>query len=142
MAYDKDELEKQALAAIKKNKLIFIDEVVSYLPCSKATFYNLKLEQLDSIGDLLNENKVDEKVKLRKKWRETDNAALQTNLYKLCSSDEEQAILNPNKGETTVHVHSEKEEDLTKVNTHDIKQRIAEAKRIIQSRAGDPEEGD
>ncbi len=39
MAYKKEDLIKQALQAIKKHKLIFIEEVVSFLPCSKATFY-------------------------------------------------------------------------------------------------------
>jgi len=128
MGYDAKELEKQAIEAIKKNKLIFLDEVICYLPCSARTFYGKELHKLPSILDLLNENKVEEKVKLRKKWRGTDNAALNLALYKLCSSDEEQAKLNPNKVDTTVNIYKNNlEEDLTKLTTDELKRRIQEA---------------
>ena len=142
MGYEKEELESTALEAIEKHTLIFIDEVVSYLPCNRATFYNHKLDKLDTIVNALSENKVTEKVKLRKKWRDSDNAALQTNLYKLCSSDEEQAILNPSKAETTVHIHSEKQEDLTKLSTDELKQRYEAAKDAAAARERDTEKGD
>ena len=51
MAYKTEELEKQSLEAIEKYKLFFIDDVVSYLPCSTATFYNHKLEELETIKE-------------------------------------------------------------------------------------------
>ncbi len=128
MAYDAKELEKKAIQAIKKNKLIFLEEVISYLPCNRGTFYLNNLNKLDSILELLEENKIEEKVKLRKKWRGTDNAALNLALYKLCSSDEEQAKLNPNKVDTTVNIYKNNlEEDLTKLSTDELKRRIQEA---------------
>ena len=128
MAYDAKELEKKAIEAIKKNKLIFLEEVISYLPCNRGTFYLNNLNKLDSILELLEENKIEEKVKLRKKWRGTDNAALNLALYKLCSSDEEQAKLNPNKVDTTVNIYKNNlEEDLTKLSTDELKRRIQEA---------------
>ncbi len=128
MAYDAKELEKKAIEAIKKNKLIFLDEVICYLPCSARCFYGKELHKLPSILDLLNENKVEEKVKLRKKWRGTDNAALNLALYKLCSSDEEEAKLNPNKQDTTVNIYKNNlEEDLTKLTLDELKRRIQEA---------------
>ena len=128
MAYDAKELEKKAIEAIKKNKLIFLEEVISYLPCNRGTFYLNNLNKLDSILELLEENKIEEKVKLRKKWRGTDNAALNLALYKLCSSEEEQAKLNPNKVDTTVNIYKNNlEEDLTKLSTDELKRRIQEA---------------
>ena len=128
MAYDANELEKKAIEAIKKNKLIFLEEVISYLPCNRGTFYLNNLNKLDSILELLEENKIEEKVKLRKKWRGTDNAALNLALYKLCSSEEEQAKLNPNKVDTTVNIYKNtSEEDLTKLSTDELKRRIQEA---------------
>ena len=128
MAYDANELEKKAIEAIKKNKLIYLEEVISYLPCNRGTFYLNNLNKLDSILELLEENKIEEKVKLRKKWRGTDNAALNLALYKLCSSDEEQAKLNPNKVDTTVNIYKNNlEEDLTKLSTDELKRRIQEA---------------
>ncbi len=130
MAYDAKELEKKAIEAIKKNKLIFLEEVISYLPCNRGTFYLNNLNKLDSILELLEENKIEEKVKLRKKWRGTDNAALNLALYKLCSSDEEQAKLNPNKVDTTVNIYKNNlEEDLTKLSTDELKRRIQEASK-------------
>ena len=128
MAYDAKQLEKQAIEAIKKNKLIFLEEVISYLPCNRGTFYLNNLNKLDSIIELLEENKVEQKVHLRKKWRNTDNAALNLALYKLCSSEEEEAKLNPNKQDTTVNIYKNTtEEDLTKLTTDELKRRIQEA---------------
>jgi len=39
MAYKTNELKKQALKAIRKHKLFWIQEVAAFLPCSKHTFY-------------------------------------------------------------------------------------------------------
>jgi hypothetical protein len=49
MAYKTKELEKQALEAIKEHGLVFIEEIVAFLPCSKPTFYEHGLNELDSI---------------------------------------------------------------------------------------------
>lgn len=89
MAYKTEELEKTALSAIKRHKLIFLDEVISFLPCSAATFYNHKLEELESIKKALEENKIKGKLSSRRKWADSDNATLQIAYYKLLSSEEE-----------------------------------------------------
>ena len=49
MAYDTKELEKKALTAINKHKLMFIEHIVAFLPCSKETFYVHKLHESDAI---------------------------------------------------------------------------------------------
>ena len=41
MAYNKDELLKQAKKAIVINKLHFIEDIIAALPCDKTTFYRL-----------------------------------------------------------------------------------------------------
>ena len=65
MAYKKEELIKQSLKAIEKDdNIVFIDEVVSYLPCSERTFYNYKLQELQAIKDALNKNKLRLKAEL------------------------------------------------------------------------------
>lgn len=93
MAYTKAELKKKSLEAIKENKLVFIDEIIAYLPCSKATFYNHKLEQLEELKRLLEANREKMKTKLRKKWYKSGNATLQIALYKLiCDSEERRKI--------------------------------------------------
>ena len=58
MAYKKEELEAQALEAIKKHMLYFIEDVVSFLPCDKSTFYAKKLHESDAIKrEMLNVKK-------------------------------------------------------------------------------------
>jgi hypothetical protein len=95
MAYNKEDLIKKSLAAIKKHKLIFIEEVASYLPCNRATFYNHNLDKLDTIEEALETNKINTKAKLRKKWETGDNAALNLALYRLCSTPEEKEKIAP-----------------------------------------------
>ena len=97
MAYDKKELERQSLEAIGKYKLIWIEEIVSYLPCSKQTFYDHGLDKLDTIKDAILKNRNDLKVGLRKKWYESENATTQIALYKLIGTDEESDRINSQK---------------------------------------------
>ena len=46
MAYKTEELEIKSLEAIEKHKLFFIEDVVAFLPCTKTTFYEHKLERI------------------------------------------------------------------------------------------------
>ena len=94
MAYDTLQLEKKALSAIKRHKLVFVEEVVSYLPCSKSTFYSQKLDESDAIKDALEKCRIQTKAGLRKKWYEGDNATTQVALYKIIGSDDEADRLN------------------------------------------------
>ena len=89
MAYNRKNLEAKALEAIKKNSLFFIEDVVAFLPCSKATFYNLELDKLDTIKEALEENRTVRKSAMRKKWYDSDNPTLQIALYKMICSDPE-----------------------------------------------------
>jgi len=99
MAYKTAELEQKAIKAIKKENLIFIEEVVSFLPCSKPTFYEHKLNELDSIKDLLDNNKASIKTGLRNKWYKSDNATVQIALMRLVCSDAERRKLAVNYNE-------------------------------------------
>jgi hypothetical protein len=107
MAYNPKELEKKALEAIEKNKLFFIDDVIAYLPCSRATFYNLELEKLDTIKDSLTKVKTEIKVSMRSKWYKSENPTLQMGLMKLIASPDELKQL------AMTHVESN--------NTHEVK---------------------
>lgn len=99
MAYNKAELEKQALEAIKANNLMFVTDVPAYLPCSIATFYNKKLEELETIKEALEQNRIKTKNGLRAKWYKSDNATVQIALYKLIGTEEEAHRLNGSKQE-------------------------------------------
>ena len=94
MAYNTEELIKQSLEAIEKHKLFFIDDVVSYLPCSRSTFYEKELDKSDIIKEALTKVKTDIKVSMRSKWYKSENATLQMGLMKLISNDEERKRLS------------------------------------------------
>ena len=99
MAYSKTDLKKKSLEAIEDNDLLFIDEIIAYLPCSKATFYNHKLEQLEELKGLLQANREKMKVELRNKWYESSNATLQIALYKLICDPEDRRKISLNYNE-------------------------------------------
>lgn len=97
MAYKKSDLEKQALDAIKKHNLMFVGDVVAYLPCSSSTFYNKEMEKLESIKEALEENRIKTKNGLRAKWYKSENATVQIALYKLIGTEDEVDRLNGSK---------------------------------------------
>ena len=69
-AYKTEELEKQAADAITQHNLIFIEEVVSFMDCSRSTFYERRLDKSDILKGLILRNKNEIKARLRKKWYE------------------------------------------------------------------------
>ncbi len=89
MAYKKEEMIKQSLEAIETNDLVFIEEIMSFVPFSKATFYNHNLDKLDDITKALGDKKIQIKSRLRKTWAESRSPILQIALYKLLASNEE-----------------------------------------------------
>ena len=102
MAYDTKELERQSLDAITKYKLIWIEEVVSYLPCSRSTFYDLQLDKSDTIKEAISKNKIDLKVGLRKKMYDSDSATDRALLYRLLSTDKELEKISLQKTQTEI----------------------------------------
>jgi hypothetical protein len=92
MAYDRVKIFEQAKELIKTKKLFFIEDVITLLPISKQTFYEFfKVEsnELDTIKELLDKNKIDVKNGLRNKWYNGNNPLTQMALYKLIGTEEE-----------------------------------------------------
>jgi hypothetical protein len=92
MAYDRIKIYEQAQELIKTKKLFFIEDVITLLPISKQTFYEFfKVEsnELDTIKELLDKNKIDIKNGLRNKWYNGNNPLTQMALYKLIGTEEE-----------------------------------------------------
>ena len=89
MSYSTKKLLDLALIAIEKEKLIFIDEIVSYLPCNKSTYYKHKLPDSEPLKKAIQKNKDEMKAGLRKKWYVSENATVQIVLYKLIGTDDE-----------------------------------------------------
>lgn len=94
MAYKKQDMIDQAVKAIEEHELIFIEEIFAFVPYSKATFYDKKLDESDTLKKAIAESKIRTKSHLRKQWRKSDNPTLQIALYKLIGSDEEAEKLN------------------------------------------------
>jgi len=97
MAYDKAELEKLALKAIKKHKIAKVSYLTPKLPCSDATFYNHNLEKLESIKTALYEQRIARKEQLINKWEGSDNATLSIAAFKLLADDDELERLSVSK---------------------------------------------
>ena len=94
--YDKEDIFKQAIKAIKDNNLFFVDDVVAFVPCGRSRFYDFfpdGSEQLDAIKKGLNDNKVKTKSSIRAKLFEGKGMELIA-LYKILANDDELNALN------------------------------------------------
>lgn len=87
-------LEEDAISLIKTKNLFFHEDVIAYLGIAKGTYYNHKLNEMDSIKEALELNRVITKNSMRKKWAISDSSALQIGLYKLIATKEEQRALS------------------------------------------------
>ena len=89
MAYNTQDLEKEALEAIQENELVFFDEIANYVEPVIRTLYDHNLHEMQSIKNALKKNKLSVKKQLRDKWKKGDNATTQVALYKLLSDEYE-----------------------------------------------------
>ena len=105
MAYNKDEIIKLALEKIVSEECSTISEVISELPISQKTFYLWELHELQEIKDAINQQKVNICKKLRRRWRDSDNATLQIAEFKLACTDEQLDRLNTQRVNTNLTVN-------------------------------------
>lgn len=99
MAYKTEDLFNQAVEAIKKNRLIFIEDIIAFLPCHKSTFYEHFPNESDNykrLIEMLDTNRTELKVSMRSKWYKSTAPALQLALYKLLSTEQEHKALQMN----------------------------------------------
>lgn len=89
MAYDKQKIFEQAKEMIVKHKLFFVDDICSFLPISRTTFYDWEFDKSDELKGLLETNRVELKVSMRSKWYKSNAPALQMALMKLIATPEE-----------------------------------------------------
>lgn len=95
--YNTTEIFEQSKKLIVKHKLLFIQDVVDFLPITRQTFYRyfpLESEEMQEIKKLIDENKISIKSDLRTKWYNSDNATLQLALYRLTANEDEHRMLN------------------------------------------------
>lgn len=110
MAYKTKELFKDAIKVIKDKKLFFIEDVVSFLPCTKATFYEhfkIDSDEMNAIKAELEKNRVAIKSSMRNKWYNSTNPTLQIALMKLICTDEERKKISNNYIEGNVELKTD-----------------------------------
>lgn len=123
MAYDKEQLYKQSKEVIEIHNLFWIEDIIAFLRCSKPTFYDyfpVDSDELNYLKEELEKNRVSLKVKLRKKWEDSDNATLQMGLMKLISEDEERKRLSQTYQEHSGKLEVSDKQDLSKLNTKEL----------------------
>lgn len=89
-----DELVDQCIETAKKFSVLFITELVSFLPFSRQTFYKYKLHENPEIKQTIEDIKVFRKQGLRAKWYDSNNPTVQIALYKLICTPEERRVLS------------------------------------------------
>ena len=97
MAYDRKKIFEQAKEMIVKHKLFFVEDIVAFLPIVKKTFYEyfpIDSNESNDLKVLLEKNKIDIKIGLRKKWYDSSNATSEAMLYKLVGTKEERMRLS------------------------------------------------
>ena len=90
--YKTEDLFNTAKEAIVKNRLIFIEDIIAFLPCHKSTFYEHFPNESDNyktMFDMLETNRTTLKVSMRSKWYTSNAPALQMALMKLIATPEE-----------------------------------------------------
>jgi hypothetical protein len=89
MAYDRDEILRQAIANAESEECVTLEEVIQTLPIASSTFYLWELEKSEDLKNVINSVKVRLKKKMRRNWRNSENATLQIAEFKLMASDDE-----------------------------------------------------
>lgn len=95
MAYTKKWIRDESIRIISEDPDIhFLSELCLFLPISRNQFYKRDLHKDDRIKEALYKNKTKLKSELRKKWKDSDNPALNIALYRLLATDRERQKLS------------------------------------------------
>lgn len=104
MAYSRKRLYEQALQVIEERNLFFIEDVVAFLPCDRATFYRKfprGCDESDTINRALETNKVRTKSAIRHRLFNMDNPTAQIALYRMIATPEERDAISTTKTDIT-----------------------------------------
>ena len=86
---------------VNDNNIKNVEELVAWVPISRATFYGWKLHKLDTLIEAVNNSKIRRKSKILQKCEDSDNAAMLKMAYQLMSDDEERRLLSTNYTDVT-----------------------------------------
>lgn len=119
--YDREKIYKRCISVVKKHKLVFIDEIVAYLPIGRKTFYEwwpAGSDESDNLKELLTNNKVVRKVAIRQKLESGKGSDLIA-AYKLLGTDRERKLLSTTYQEINEKVTIDKI-DLASLSTEEL----------------------
>lgn len=90
-----EKLVQMCLDIIKNPNIniLFITDLVAFLPISRATFYNYGLDKLDTLKEEIENNRIKTKQALRAKWANRKSPALQIALYRMIATKEEKEAI-------------------------------------------------
>lgn len=106
MAYKTEDLFNTAIEQIKKHKLFFIEDIITFLPCRKSTFYEHFPNDSDYYKKMFEElerNRTELKVSMRSKWYKSNSPALQMALMKIIATPEELKKLSMHHSDVTTN---------------------------------------
>lgn len=104
MAYKKSELFELAMKEAEDRNLFFIEDLVSFLPCDKSTFYTkfpIESDEYHTIRARLEANKVKTKSAIRHRLFNMDNPTAQLALYRMIATPEERDAIVMSKTDIT-----------------------------------------
>lgn len=104
MAYSRRRLYEQAMQVIEERNLFFIEDLVAFLPCDRATFYRKfpqGCDECDNIKSALETNKVRTKSAIRHRLFNMDNPTAQIALYRMIATPEERDAISTTKTDIT-----------------------------------------
>ena len=139
MAYKTEELFNTAIEQIKKNRLIFIEDIIAFLPCRKSTFYEHFPNDSDYYKRMfedLEKNRTELKVSMRSKWYKSNSPALQMALMKLIGNQEELRRLSMQHIDHTTG-GDKMDKPTVIVNTPDVAKAFEELKQMFEDEAND-----
>lgn len=104
MAYSRKRLFEQAMQVIEERNLFFVEDLVAFLPCDRATFYRKfpqGCDECDTIKRALETNKVRTKSAIRHRLFNMDNPTAQLALYRMIATPEERDAISTTKTDIT-----------------------------------------
>lgn len=131
MAYDTKELEQKSLEVATKHNCIFIDDIIAYLGISKQTFYDHNLDHFDDLKKIIEKNRINLKVTLRKKWLESNNPTTEICLYKLLATETEHKLLSNTQRNENVNLNIGINDLKENYTAEDIMLGVKEFERIL-----------
>jgi hypothetical protein len=87
--YDQETELENVMKAIEDESICFFEDIELFVGPSKRAMQGWGFHELPAIKDALAKNKVRRKIKMRRKWEDSDNATLQIAAYKLIAEPEE-----------------------------------------------------